>query len=122
MPATAAADNAAFSGTCAAPVTLIPARQGTAPAARNVDAIKAEKFRKAFPGADEYQRKLAFEITEALAKRKAPKDALETAFGEWEKITERRGRDKQKAAWAEKMSEMKALGIEYQPSWAAKAK
>jgi len=26
--------------------------------------------------ADEYQRKLAFEITEARAKRKAPKDAV----------------------------------------------
>ena len=74
------------------------------------------------PGADEYQRKLSFEITEALAKRKTPKDALETAFGEWEKITERRGRDKQKAAWGEKMAEMKAIGIEYRADWAQKAK
>ena len=31
------------------------------------------------PGADEYQRKLSFEITEALAKRKPPKDALDSA-------------------------------------------
>ncbi len=44
------------------------------------------------PAADEYQRKLSFEITEALAKRKAPKDALDTAATEWDKITERRGR------------------------------
>ena len=107
--------------------------------------FRSEKFRKSFPGADEYldaiektfphvvpdpvipgadeyQRKLSFEITEALARRKAPKDALETAFGEWEKITDRRGRDKQKAAWGEKLAEMKALGIEYHPDWAAKAK
>ena len=86
-----------------------------------VSHFRAEKFRKAFPGAgeyldaiektfphvvpdpvipgaDEYQRKLSFEITE------------------------RRGRDKQKAAWGEKMAEMKSLGIEYRPDWAAKAR
>ena len=74
------------------------------------------------PAADEYQRKLSFEITEALAKRKSPKEALDNAFVEWEKVTERRGRDKQKAAWGEKLSEMKALGIEYHPEWAQKAK
>jgi multiple sugar transport system substrate-binding protein len=74
------------------------------------------------PAADEYQRKLSFEITEALAKRKSPKDALDTAAREWDKITERRGREKQKAAWGEKLAEMKALGIEYHPDWAAKAK
>jgi multiple sugar transport system substrate-binding protein len=110
-----------------------------------VSHFRAEKFRKAFPGApeyldaieksfplvvpdpvipgaDEYQRKLSFEITEALAKRKPPKEALEAAAREWEKITDRRGRDKQKAAWGEKMAEMKAIGIEYHPDWAAKAK
>jgi multiple sugar transport system substrate-binding protein len=107
--------------------------------------LRADKFKKAFPGADEYlkaieasfpfvvpdpvipganeyQRKLSFEITEALAKRKSPKDALDTAAREWEKITDRRGRDKQKALWGEKMGEMKLVGIQYQPDWAAKAK
>jgi multiple sugar transport system substrate-binding protein len=107
--------------------------------------FRSEKFRKAFPGADEYlaaiektfpycvpdpivpganeyQRKLAFEITEALAKRKSPKGALASAVVEWDKITERRGLDKQRTAWGEKMNEMKTLGIEYQPDWAAKAK
>ena len=74
------------------------------------------------PGADEYQRKLSFEITEALAKRKPAKEALDSAAREWDKITDRRGRDKQKAAWGEKMAEMKAIGIEYHPDWAAKAK
>src|SRR5207247_7943211 len=54
------------------------------------------------PAADEYQRKLSFEITEALAKRKSPKDALDTAAREWDKVTERRGLEKQKAAWGEK--------------------
>ncbi|MGH7334682.1 MAG: extracellular solute-binding protein [Candidatus Rokuibacteriota bacterium] len=107
--------------------------------------FRSEKFRKAFPGADqyldaiektfplvvpdpvipaadEYQRKLSFEITEALAKRKSPKDALEAAAKEWDKVTERRGRDKQKAFWGEKLEEMKQIGIEYHPEWAAKAK
>jgi len=110
-----------------------------------VSHLRSEKFRKAFPdadkyldaieatfpllvpdpvipAADEYQRKLSFEITEALAKRKSPKEALDTAAVEWDKVTERRGRDKQKAAWGEKLAEMKALGIEYHPDWAAKAK
>jgi len=107
--------------------------------------FKAEKFRKDFPGAgeyldaiqksftyavpdpilpgaNEYMRKLSFEITEALAKRKSSKEALDSAAAEWDKITERRGRDKQKALWGEKMGEMKQLGLEYHADWAAKAK
>ena len=36
--------------------------------------------------------------------------------------SERRGPDKQKAAWGEKLAEMKQLGIEYHADWAAKAK
>ena len=74
------------------------------------------------PGANEYMRKLSFELTEALAKRKSPKEALDAAAAEWDKLTDRRGRDKQKALWGEKMGEMKQLGIEYHPEWAAKAK
>ena len=74
------------------------------------------------PAADEYQRKLSFEITEALAKRKSPKDALDAAAKEWDKVTERRGLDKQKAQWSEKLAEMKQLGIEYHADWAGKAK
>jgi multiple sugar transport system substrate-binding protein len=74
------------------------------------------------PAANEYQRKLSFEITEALAKRKSPKEALDSAAAEWEKITDRRGRDKQKAQWGERLHEMKQVGIEHHPEWAAKAK
>jgi multiple sugar transport system substrate-binding protein len=74
------------------------------------------------PGSSEYGRKASFELTEALAGRKSPKAALDAAAAEWEKITERRGRDKQKAMWGERMGEMKQLGIEYHPDWAAKAK
>jgi ABC-type glycerol-3-phosphate transport system substrate-binding protein len=110
-----------------------------------VSHLRSEKFRKAFPGADayldaiektfphvvpdpilpganEYMRKLSFELTEALAKRKPPKEALDAAVAEWNKVTERRGLDKQRGLWTEKMAEMKALGIEYRPDWAAKAK
>jgi multiple sugar transport system substrate-binding protein len=110
-----------------------------------VSHFRSAKFRKAFPGADEYldaiektfpvavpdpiipganeyQRKLSFELTEALARRKSPKEALDAAAAEWDKITDRRGRDKQKALWGEKMGEMKQLGIEYRPDWATKAK
>jgi multiple sugar transport system substrate-binding protein len=107
--------------------------------------LRSDVFKKAFPGADEYlkaievsfphvvpdpvipaaneyQRKLSFEITEALAKRKTPKDALDSAAQEWDKITERRGVDKQKAQWQERLVEMKGVGIDYHPDWAAKAK
>ncbi|HSF04787.1 MAG TPA: extracellular solute-binding protein [Methylomirabilota bacterium] len=107
--------------------------------------LRSDKFKKSFPGADEYlkaieisfphvvpdpilpganeyTRKLSFEITEALAKRKSPKEALDSAVVEWDKITDRRGRDKQRGLWGEKMHEMKTVGIEYHPDWAAKAK
>ncbi len=47
---------------------------------------------------------------------------LISAAKEWDKITERRGPDEQKAAWGEKLAEMKQLGIEYHADWAAKAK
>jgi multiple sugar transport system substrate-binding protein len=110
-----------------------------------VSHFRAEAFKKSFPDADkylkaiedsfpyvvpdpvipaanEYQRKLSFEITEALAKRKSPKEALDSAAAEWEKITDRRGRDKQKAQWGERLHEMKQVGIEHHPEWAAKAK
>ena len=110
-----------------------------------VSHFKSKKFRESFPGADEYleailktfphvvpdpilpgaseyMRKLSFEITEALAKRKSPKEALDSAAVEWDKITERRGRDKQKALWSEKLAEMKSVGIEHHPDWAQKAK
>jgi hypothetical protein len=44
----------------------------------------------------------------------------DNAAKEWDKVTER-GREKQKAAWGEKLAEMKQLGIEYKPDCAAKA-
>lgn len=41
---------------------------------------------------------------------------------EWNKITERRGPERQRQMWVEKMNEMESLGIEYRPDRAAKAK
>jgi multiple sugar transport system substrate-binding protein len=107
--------------------------------------FKSEKFRREFPGApdyldaiqktftvavtdpilpgaNEYMRKLSFELTEALAKRKSPREALDSAAAGWDKISERRGRDTQMALWGVKMGELKQLGLEYHPDWAAKAK
>jgi hypothetical protein len=52
------------------------------------------------PGANEYQRKLSFEITEALAKRKSPKEAVDSAAVEWDKITDRRGRTSRRPSGA----------------------
>src|SRR5207245_6464219 len=71
-----------------------------------VSHLRSEKFRKLFPDADKYldaiqqsfpylvpdpvipaadesPRTLSFAITEALAKRKSPKDALDSAAKEW---------------------------------------
>src|SRR2546428_8687293 len=64
------------------------------------------------PAADEYQRKLSFEITEALAKRKSPKDALDTAAKEWDKVTERRGPEEPKGVSGEKVHAKKQLRIQ----------
>jgi len=44
------------------------------------------------------------------------------SFQNFDLSVERRGLEKQKAAWGEKLHEMKSLGIEYKPDWAAKAK
>ncbi len=83
--------------------------------------LPARSARSRHSGANEYQRKLSFEITEVLAKCKSPKEALESAAKEWDKITERRGLDKQKAAWGEKLHEMKRSASSTTPL-AAKAK
>ena len=110
-----------------------------------VSHFRSEKFRKAFPGAPRVPGRHREDLPAGGAgsghsrRRRVPAQALvrdhrgagqaqaaqgsaRLAAREWDKITERRGRDKQKAAWGEKMAEMKAIGIEYHPDWAAKAK
>ena len=111
-----------------------------------VSHFRSEKFRKSFPGADEYLDAIEKTLpatwcpirsfpaptsTSASSPSRSPRrwpsarrprTRSTRPPREWDKITERRGRDKQKAAWGEKMAEMKAIGIEYHPDWAAKAK
>src|SRR3989442_1814937 len=87
-----------------------------------VSHLRSEKFRKAFPdadkylyaieasfpllvpdpvipAADEYQRKLSFEITERLAKRKSASEALDITAPNEVKATERLGRAYLKRDW-----------------------
>jgi hypothetical protein len=110
-----------------------------------VSHLRSDKFKKLFPDADKYLVRHRAELPVSGARsghpggRRVSAQALvrdhrgagqaQGAEGrarlgreEWDKITERRGPDKQKAAWGEKLAEMKALGIEYHADWAAKAK
>ena len=105
--------------------------------------MTSEKFRAAFPGAgeyldaikdsfqythpdpqipgsDEYRRRLSAAITKALQKSASPKEALDEAVEEWDKITKRRGLSKQKEFWLQQMASMKASGITFRPELADK--
>src|SRR5439155_1507990 len=102
-----------------------------------VSHLRPEKFRKLFPdadkyldaiqqsfpylvpdpvipAADEYQRKLSFEITQALAKRKAPKDALDSAAKDRDKITERPERTGRQS-FQYRVAVAKAIGSAFDP-------
>ena len=48
------------------------------------------------PGVPEYYDALAVELTQALAKEKSPRDALNSAASKWNEITDRLGREIQK--------------------------
>jgi multiple sugar transport system substrate-binding protein len=72
------------------------------------------------PGSDEYRRRLCFEITRALQKAASPKEALDAAAEEWDKITKRRGLSKQKELWLQQMAAMKASGVTFRPELADK--
>lgn len=101
-----------------------------------VSHFRSEKFRNAFtdagpyldaiektlpiafpdlqiPGASEYTETLAFEISQALTKKKSPQQALDDAANTWNKITRRLGMESQKKAWKQQYSAMKAVGITY---------
>ena len=51
------------------------------------------------PGMFEYYDAIAIEFGLALTNQKDPQDALDSAAKEWDKITERRGREDQKRAY-----------------------
>ncbi|MEM3382287.1 MAG: extracellular solute-binding protein [Candidatus Bathyarchaeia archaeon] len=55
------------------------------------------------PGSFEYSDTLAMWCSKALAKELTPKAALEGAYKDWEKITDTRGREKQRRAYIESL-------------------
>jgi multiple sugar transport system substrate-binding protein len=72
------------------------------------------------PGGDEYQRRVAAAVSQALQKSIAPKAALDQAAEDWEKITKRRNLKKQQEFWQQQMTAMKEAGITFRPELADK--
>jgi multiple sugar transport system substrate-binding protein len=72
------------------------------------------------PGSNEYRRKVAEKVSQALQKSLSPKEALDQAAEEWDKITKRRNLNKQKEFWTQQMGTMKEAGITFRPELAEK--
>jgi multiple sugar transport system substrate-binding protein len=72
------------------------------------------------PGGDEYQRRVAAAVSQALQKAITPKEALDQAAEDWEKITKRRGLKKQQELWQQQMAAMKEAGVTFRPELADK--
>ena len=72
------------------------------------------------PGSDEYRRRVSEAVTKALQKSVSPKEALDQAAEEWDKITKRRGLSKQKEFWKQQMTAMKEAGVTFRPELADK--
>jgi multiple sugar transport system substrate-binding protein len=70
-------------------------------------------------GSEQYRTTLATEINVALVGEKSSQQALDDAARAWEGITDRFGRDQQKALWAKQNEALKKLGITYRPEFAA---
>ena len=71
------------------------------------------------PGSDQYRTALGTEINVALVGDKQPQQALDDAARAWQEITDRFGRDQQKALWTKQYDALKKLGIVYRPELAA---
>ncbi len=87
-----------------------------------LDAIK-ESFKYTvpgpqIPGSPEYRRTLAEMVTRALNKTISPKEALDKAAEEWNKITKRRGKKRQLEFWRAQMAAMEKSGITFRPELA----
>ena len=105
--------------------------------------LTSERFRSAFPGAaeyldsikdsfqytvpgvmipggDEYQRRVAGAVSQALQKSITPKEALDQAAEDWDKITKRRNLKKQQEFWQQQMTAMQEAGITFRPELADK--
>jgi len=63
------------------------------------------------PGTFEYYDALSINISSVLAGEMSPKDALDRSAAEWEKITDRIGRDAQKKMWADLKEGWKKVGL-----------
>ncbi len=67
------------------------------------------------PGSSEYYTKLQDGLTQAITKVKPVQAALDGVAAEWDKVSQRVGKDKQQQAWATSLAVMKARGLEYKP-------
>ena len=71
-------------------------------------------------GENEYRRRVTEAVTKALQKSVSPKEALDQAAEEWDKITKRRGLSKQKEFWKQQMTAMQEAGVTFRPELADK--
>jgi multiple sugar transport system substrate-binding protein len=72
------------------------------------------------PGSNEYRRRLSEAVTQALQKSRTPKEALDYAAEEWNKITQRRNLKRQQEFWQQQMAAMTEAGITFRPELADK--
>ena len=72
------------------------------------------------PGGDEYQRRVAGAVSQALQKSITPKEALDQAAAEWDRITKRRGLKRQQDLWRQQMAAMNEAGVTFRPELADK--
>ncbi len=67
------------------------------------------------PGAEEYMKACGDAMAAAVAKTKGVKQALDDAAAEWNRITDRLGRENQKQLWKAQYDAMKKRGLLYKP-------
>jgi len=67
------------------------------------------------PGAEEYMKVCGDAMASAVAKTKSVKQALDAAAEEWDRITDRLGREKQRQLWKAQYDAMKQRGLVYKP-------
>ncbi len=67
------------------------------------------------PGAEEYMKVGGDALAAAVAKTKSVKQALDDAAREWDRITDRLGREQQKRLWKAQHEAMKRRGLVYRP-------
>jgi ABC-type glycerol-3-phosphate transport system substrate-binding protein len=72
------------------------------------------------PGGDEYQRRDAGAVSQALQKSISPKEALDQAAEDWDKVMRRRNLKKQQEFWRQQMAAMHEADITFRPRLADK--